>query len=515
MKKLSKIIATLLSVLLSVTAFAACGGDNKKDKKNTEKDIEISFWIGGFGEQFMDDIIAGFNSKYPDYNAYKTSERNAVTLVNSLKLGQNDTTDIYLNQTDAFINYQDMFMDLSEIANEKIDGEDKSIAEKYDSSLYKSLKYPDGSLKMLGWAGSIAGIMYNGDIIDGTAYSVPKTTEQLRRLTLRLKDDKRYNLNSFTPFVSFDNGGYYVYLVKAWMAQYAGLDYYQDNWLQLKNEAGEAPSKDVYLSENDGKKQALEVLTQIFRNDTLLYGSNSFVKDTAQTKFVQGNAAMMVNGTWMFNEAQASGSKSKNFKMMRTPVISAIIDKCTTIEDDEELAAVVTAVDNVLDNGAAVSLTGDGYDVNQADWDRIFAARKLIYHNGSEHALIVNKYTNAKEGVKKFIQYYYSDEGLAKFINATHAQANAYVTNGSSVNYSGWTDYEKQLYAESDRYTYVTDGNARSAMFANNVMRVYGTLNVVLDMSAGGDPKSATQLWSDFNSDVNKNWATWLKNAGY
>ena len=69
MKKLSKIIATLLSVLLSVTAFAACGGDNKNDKKNTENDIEISFWIAGFGEQFMDDIIAGFNSKYPDYKA--------------------------------------------------------------------------------------------------------------------------------------------------------------------------------------------------------------------------------------------------------------------------------------------------------------------------------------------------------------------------------------------------------------------------------------------------------------
>lgn len=515
MKRSSKIIATILSVLLSVSVFAACGGNKDNNKKNTENDIEISFWIAGFGEQFIDDIIAGFNKKYPDYNAYKTAERNAVTLVNSLKLGKNDTTDIYFNQTNAFMNYQDMFMDLDDIVNGKIEGEDKSIAEKYDPSLYSSLKFQDGSIKMLGWAGSIAGIMYNGDIIDGTTYTVPKTTEQLRRLTLRLKDDKRYSLNSFTPFVSFDNGGYYEYLVKAWMAQYSGLDYYQNNWLQLKNEAGETPSKDVYLSETDGKKQALEVLTQIFKNDTLLYGSNSFVKDTAQTKFVQGNAAMMVNGIWMFNEAQASGSKSKNFKMMRTPVISAIIDKCPSIEDDEELAAVVTAVDNVLDNGAAVSLTGEGYEVNQADWDRIFAARKLIYHNGSEHALIVNKYTNAKEGVKKFLQYYYSDEGLAKFINATHAQVNAYITNDSSVNFNGWTDYEKQLYGESNRYTYVTDGNARSAMFSNNVMKVYGSLNVVLDMSSGGNPKSATQLWSDFNSNVNKNWDTWLRNAGY
>ena len=101
-----------------------------------------------------------------------------------------------------------MFMDLSEIATGKIDGEDKSIAEKYDASLYRSLKNPDGSLDTLGWAGSIAGIMYNADIIDGTDYKVPKTTDQLRNLTLKLKDDKRYNLNSFTPFVTFSDGGY-------------------------------------------------------------------------------------------------------------------------------------------------------------------------------------------------------------------------------------------------------------------------------------------------------------------
>lgn len=357
--------------------------------------------------------------------------------------------------------------------------------------------------------------MYNADIIDGTDYKVPKTTDQLRNLTLKLKDDKRYNLNSFTPFVTFSDGGYYVYLVKAWMAQYAGLDYYLDNWLQLKDADGNSPSKEVYLSETDGKRQALEVMTQIFGYDYLLYGSNSMNKDTAQTKFIQGNAAMMVNGTWMYNEAQGSGSKNKNFRMMRTPVISAIKDKCPSIEDDTELAAVVTAVDAVIDDGAAVALEGDDYEVTQEDWDRIYAARKLIYHNGSEHSLIVNKYTNAGEGVKKFIQYYYSDEGLAKFTQATHTATNAFITDASKIDYTGWTDYEKQLYADASDYTYVTDGNARSKMFTSNVMKVYGTLNVVLGMSSGSNAKNAATLWNDFRNDVDNNWSTWLKNAGY
>lgn len=512
MKKVIKAATVVLAAAISLSAFAGCGN---KPSANSATDIEISFWVAGFGEKFMDDIIAGFNEKYPEYNAYKKSSTTSTTLVNTLKLGQNDTTDIYFNQQANLRNYRDLFMNLEEIVNEKIDGEDKSVAEKYDSSLFRSLKNPDGSLDMLGWAGGVAGIMYNADIINGTDYKVPKTSDQLQRLTIALKSDKRYNAQTFTPFVTFNDGGYYLYLVKAWMAQYAGIDYYNDSWLMLKDAEGNSPSKDVYLGREDGKYAALDALTKIFKNDTLLYGANSDTKDSAQTKFVQGKGAMMVNGTWMYNEAESSGSKTKDFRIMRTPVISAITDKCDSIEDDSELAAVVTAVDDVLDNGAAVYLSGDGYEVTQKDWDTVYNARRLMYHNGSEHALIVNKYTNAKEGVKKFIQYYYSDEGLAKFINATHSSQNARITDVTGINTDGWTDNEKRLYEDSEKYVFVTDGNAVSPMFTNNIMKVYGELNVVSLMSDGGNPKNVAEIWAEFEKNVESNWSKWLNNAGY
>lgn len=511
MKKIVKAAFVALAAIMTFSSFAGCG---IKPSANSATDIEISFWVAGFGEKFMDDIIAGFNEKYPEYNAYKKSSATSTTLVNTLKLGNNDSTDIYFNAQDNLRNYRDLFMDLEDIVNEKIDGEDKSIAEKYDPSLFRSLKNVDGSINMLGWAGGIAGIMYNADIINGTDYKVPKTSDQLQRLTLNLKNDKRYNLNAFTPFVTFTDGGYYVYLVKAWMAQYAGLDYYNDSWLMLKDEAGKTPSKDVYLSKTDGKYAALDAMTKIFKYDTLLYGSNSYNKDTAQTKFVDGNGAMMVNGTWMYNEAASIGSKTKDFRIMRTPVISAIIDKCDSIEDDTELAAVVTAIDNVLDNGAEVALSGDDYEVTQQDWDTVYNARRLMYHNGSEHALIVNKHTNAKEGVKKFIQYYYSDEGLSRFVNATHAFTNARITDESKINKAGWTENEKRLYDDFGKYVFVTDGNAVSPMFTNNIMKVYGELNVVSLMSSGSKPQNTDAIWKAFEQDVEGKWDKWLGNAG-
>ena len=200
--------------------------------------------------------------------------------------------------------------------------------------------------------------------------------------------------------------------------------------------------------------------------------------------------------------------------MMRTPVISAIIDKLETVTDDEELASLVSAIDDVLDNGAEVVLETDEYDVSQEDWDTVMTARKVAYHNGSEHAMIVNKYTNAMEGVKKFIRFYYSDEGLSKFVNATHFAPNAYITDSSLVSMNGWTDYEKEQYSRSTKSVYVTDGNAMSPVFSGtSTLHIYGTVNIIGELTAS-KPKNATTLWADFQKDVNDKWNDWVFNAG-
>lgn len=504
MKKSVKIVAAALAAGLACAAFAGC---NNKEKPNSATDIEISFWEGSFGKTFMEDIVSGFMDKYPEYKVDLRTSKNAQTIANSLQKRKNDTTDIYFNQLSIFMNYTDLFADLSEIVTETIPGETKSIKDKYDKSLYESLKNENGELKTLGWAGSTTGIFYYADVLENEGIDVPRTTDELADLVT--------SLGKKTSFVQLKDArmGYYQYLVKAWMAQYAGLDYYNNNWLQLKDESGKTPSKDVYLSETDGRKQALDVLGSLLNSKTSIEDPDKF---KVARMFNLGDAVMMVNGNWVFGEVDAL--KEKNIKMMRTPVISALAQKLDTVADDEELAALVSAVDNVLDNGATVSLTGSGYDVSQADWDRVYAARTMVYNNGSEHAMIVNKYTNAKDGVKKFIQYYYSDEGLAKFINATHYSANANLTDETLVNTSGWTTHEKEQYARSKTNTNVTDGNATSPVFSKTAtLHLYGTVDIVGQLTTTNNPQSAAALWTAFKNNVNDartGWTMWLKNAG-
>ena len=504
MKKSVKFVAAALAAGLACAAFAGC---NNKEKPNSATDIEISFWEGSFGKTFMEDIVSGFMKKYPEYKVDLRTSKNAQTIANSLQKRKNDTTDIYFNQLSIFMNYTDLFADLSEIVTETIPGETKSIKDKYDKSLYESLKNENGELKTLGWAGSTTGIFYYADVLENEGIDVPRTTDKLADLVT--------SLGKKTSFVQLKDArmGYYQYLVKAWMAQYAGLDYYNNNWLQLKDESGKTPSKDVYLSETDGRKQALDVLGSLLNSKTSIEDSDKF---KVARMFNLGDAVMMVNGNWVFGEVDAL--KEKNIKMMRTPVISALAQKLDTVADDQELAALVSAVDNVLDNGATVSLTGSGYDVSQADWDRVYAARTMVYNNGSEHAMIVNQYTNAKDGVKKFIQYYYSDEGLAKFINATHYSANANLTDETLVNTSGWTAHEKEQYARSKTNTNVTDGNATSPVFSKTAtLHLYGTVDIVGQLTTTNNPQSAAALWTAFKNNVNDartGWTMWLKNAG-
>ena len=91
---------------------------------------------------------------------------------------------------------------------------------------------------------------------------------------------------------------------------------------------------------------------------------------------------MMYNGSWLFNEMQLMfpNGTDYDFKMMKVPVISAITDKCTTIENDAELAALVRAID-----AGETDLAGDGYEVNAADFARVSEARNFFYA-GSEGA---------------------------------------------------------------------------------------------------------------------------------
>mgnify|MGYP000763107097 FL=1 len=519
MKFCKKILTLLLACTMLFPVFAGC---TKKTSPNSETDIEISFWVSGFRQEFMDAIVEAFNAEYPEYNAFLTTGRQASTLVNTLNLKEDDTVDIYMNSLGAVRSYLDTAEDITALVKEqKIDGEDYTVLDKFDDPMIAAMTNDDDSVSMVAWAGAMTGIMYNADIINGTDYTVPRTSEELKMLCIDLNGD------GIKPIVHFQVSdlGYYLYLVKTWQAQYSGLDYFNNTWQKLKDADGNAPSKEVMLSETDGRKQALEALGGILNPQFVLAGSNSDEFTPAQTKFIQGKAAMMVNGAWIQNEMESSGGKDMNMRMMRTPVISSIVDKCPSLNgDDMALGAVVDSVDAVIDGGespltgddAAMVDVGGGYRVTEADWQTIYDARTLVYSNGAQHVMFINKYSNAKAGAQKFLQFYFSDEALKIYTDYTHQAPNATIQGDVTIDQSDWTDFEKDQYTKAGKFTLISDGVSQSALFTKTTVHLYGTQPVINQLSAtnSGDRKTAAQIWELFVAEVNKDWDEWMENAG-
>lgn len=521
MKRFKKILTLVMACVMLFPIFSGC---SKKVSPNKETDIEISFWVGGFGKEYMDEIVRAFNEKYPEYNAFLKPGRQAATLVSTLNLKEDDTVDIYMNILSAVRSYLDTAENYGDLLTQPIGGENYAVKDKVDPSMIQAMTNEDGSVSMLPWAGSMTGIMYNADIINGTDYNVPRTSHELQLLCIDLKG------NGITPIVHFkvSDLGYYIYLIKVWQAQYCGLAYYNTAWQKLKDSEGNAPSKKAMMSETDGRKQALEALGTILNPQFVLPGSNSIDFTSAQTNFIQGNAAMMVNGAWIQNEMSSNGGKDMNMRMMRTPVLTNIIELCPSIPDDvdigdEILCAVVDSVDAVID-GAKSPLTGDPqamvqvgeYQVSEADWQRVYDARTLVYNNGGSHVMFINKYSNAKPAAQKFIQFYFSDEALKIYTDYTHQAPNAKIKGDVDINTAEWTDFEKAQYVDSGKFTTISDGIAQSPLFTKANLHPYGTQTVVNMLSAtnGGDRKTAAQIWDLFKKEVEEDWDEWLDNAG-
>ena len=379
------------------------------------------------------------------------------------------------------------------------------------------MKAEDGKTYHLTYGGGGIGIVYNKELFEEAGVrTLPRTTDELAAVcdTLASSDIK--------AFCHFKAQGYWEYMAQAWFMQYDGYDYFVNNFLGCTDESGTSPSKKVFTDKN-GRYKALEACEKVITNDYVLTGSNSNDHITMQTEFLNGKAAMMVNGAWLSSEMSSIGSVEK-FGVMKTPVISSITDKLTTVKSEGDLRKVVDAVDKVTDGEAKAedyqdgeNYNIDGLKVSAADWDYVKKARNTNANNTSGHGAFIPKYSDAKEGAKAFLKFLYSDEGHNIFAQAVH-QTLPLAADTKEVDISAWNDFEKDIYkltADTEqiatdyviaRHAIFTEGGAR--MFCDIPFASYFCSNNV------GDNKNASQVWDEIQGRVENDYDnTWLANV--
>lgn len=514
-----KLLATLLVTVATVCSFTGCSLSSNKGK-HSSTEVLIKLWSSGTGTEFLQKAIDAFNAKNTGYTVSFESSSNSTTIASDFGREGIDNADIWMYAIDDIATKltSEYAEPLNDILESTYEGESKKIGDKFESSFLKELKYEDGNYYSLSYGGGWYGIVYNTSVIDGVNYKVPRTTYELENLVIRLYSDYKDGKSTMKPWINWKEETYWKHMIGVWQAQYDTLDYVNNTFWKLKDADGNSPSLDV-LTKKDGRYKALQSLEKMMSADYAVDGSNTYSHTEAQTYFLNNKAVLMVNGSWLLNEMRNTDGAKTSFAMMKSPVISSIVDNCPSIagedggEPDEELCALIDAIDKAT-SSADVPLTGEGYSVTEADRDRVYEARNLMASNFDAHGVVIPKYATSKEGAKEFLKYFYSDENLKTYWETTQLPMMIKYSNGDSPDMSTWDAWSKsQQEFSSTAIPIHTIKRDCSPIFTTGGAAIYATEYVIKNLTSRGEYKGADKTWESVVNFHTTNWANYKTNA--
>lgn len=244
-----------------------------------------------------------------------------------------------------------------------------------------------------------------------------------------------------------------------------------------------------------------------------------------QNRVQLGNALFMANGDWADNELatlregliEQNGS-ADTVKLMRTPVISSIIDHTPSIPDDKTLSAVVNAIDK--------GETSYG-SVDPEDFAIVKAAREVVYSIGPGHNAFIPSYAAGKEVAIDFLRFMATDKAQEIYIRSTNGASLPFKYDLKAKNEALYNEISPM---QQDRIDYFTEleVNVLPSQASFPLVR-YGGLSL---MASGNPLEDFTEAHSKeqyssvaemahqreykyWSSEGNANFNNCLSQAGY
>ena len=513
---IKKTIALALAGCMALS-MAGCGDGNtdvtKNDDYNGGKEVKIAIWNAGMGVEYLEKMIKVFNAKQSDW--YITYEASAIkeSLTSQFGLDDTDPTDIYIINR----NYDTKYMEpLDDVLNSTADGDQMPLIDKFNKSYLEMEIASDGHYYTLTNGGGVIGIVYNKNLFDRAGIEViPRTTDELAVVCDQLLEA------NVTPIANFGTGGYWDFFIDAWQSQYDSFDYYINNFHGCTDLNGNSPSKEVFTTK-DGRYQVLKALEKIVTPEYVVAGASSETHTSMQTKFLNMDIGMMVNGAWLANEMKEVGDMD-HYGVMRTPVISAITDKLTSVRGDKELRALVSALDTVIDGEKTAEdyKSGEYYMVNgkkvtEADWNYVMEARTTTAVNYVGQSTFIPNYSTEKEGAKEFLKFYFSDEGMKIYADATHINLPMELSTGEKIDTSNWNGFElamEEVLQKTEYHVSYYMMNRHPIYRSGGAFRYFGSIVAILSSRNPEDRNDADGIWEEMMYYVDQRYERdWLAN---
>lgn len=554
MKKISvRVFGMILAVTLAFGAFAGC--NNKEPAPVGPGTIEISYSLGSFGEDWLNEAVKSFNSAFADkgYSAKVTridAAFVAENIANEIKSYQDNTYDLYIGLGNNISLVDDSFSvlrkpgeslleDLTDVYNSKVinldgsEGEETVLDTRNKAMLaYQIYNFDNEAFKGkyygYQWTSAYGGIAVNTRVLADFGYDhAPRTTKEMEAMCDNILNQERKSSygNTIYPITwpGANASGYSQYSLLTWMAQYMGVEGYND-FFRLKPKDGGSTIEKGYEVYNDvGILYALKAQETFFAQEYAASGTVTTVDHLLSDGILMdGEALFEFTGDWVYNEVVGTGDydddELSRLEIIPVPIVSELADKIGIIGSADEKDAVLSSIIKGVDEGKTdAQIAAEIPQATETMAARVREARGIYYDLGEAHQAIIPSYSDAKDGAKLFLRFISSKE----FSDSIYSKkANGVTANVSAV--SSDTNFLKSL-TEVCRQTYSTpiaEGICLSEIrykggiqYTFEPMPHYGEL--AKGMSRHAPEYSAQTAYDKIRNAMKDNWDFILAAAGY
>lgn len=531
---------SVLSALMifATTVFNGCGnstsgqGDSVGTTEGSEEILKIGIVNKGYGDEFAYKLAETFEKKTGIVTEVVKSSSASWT-ENVIKSGaKNNDIDVFFDIGEGLMKnlavknylqgYDRAYVDLSDIYDEKLEGYnvDRTLEEMvFPYSLAACTwggaeeGYGDGKQYFVNWATGMEGLIYNVGLFEKYNLSIPKTTNEMFELLEQMKtlNNGSYAENNdgrkIYPFAYSGKVNYLTYPATVWMAQYDGINTF-NNTLKGKDADGNYSPESAKTA---GKLSALQIVGELLDQEHKYSDSNSTSQSftNVQVLFLDEQAFMMSTGDWLEREMSSNFESGSNVAFMPIPVNSDVVNNCTTVKTDEQLAEVISYIDGELAERPAY--------VSDEELAYLESVRSMYCCEGNQHVAYIPAYSNNIEAGKQFLQFMLSKEGQE--IMLEYAYGNMAMLN---VDISEFDYYDSLSQLQQSKYsifynaTLVGNNYVHPMNYAGGVKIWYGDTmeNVFGTVKTSASYKTPLKVFQDTYSDVRKQWSEWVTKAG-
>lgn len=295
-KTILRILCCVLAMMLMLS-IAACGTGENKDNADNRRILKWEVLKAGYGSVPYEKVAEAFMAEHPDV-LVKIVFNPSITDTTASRLESNtNLADVY-----SFKSMESIKRWVAEGWVEPLDdvygaelSTGKTVSESMTGNAQQVCSY-NGTPYAIPEYIAVNGFVYNKSLFDRYGWQIPETTADLEKLCKQILKDTD---GAVAPIVYCGGAadGYLYFAVENWVYSYEGISNL-DTFYRFENAEVFNPAQ------YKGKMYALQNLQKFFYDEGnyTMTGSTGMTHIVAQSKLIQGQAAMMLNGSWFENE---------------------------------------------------------------------------------------------------------------------------------------------------------------------------------------------------------------------